>query len=71
MMSNKFYSTKEVLKRVAISRNTLFLWFKYHKIPEAQRDRNGHRVFTDKEIELILAYKNKLIPPKKGTSWQR
>lgn len=58
-----FYTTKDVLKKVGISRNTLFLWFRDNKIPEIKRDRNGHRIFTKKDIETILNYKNKLIPP--------
>lgn len=58
-----FYTTKDVLKKVGISRNTLFLWFRNNKIPEIKRDRNGHRIFTKKDIETILNYKNKLIPP--------
>lgn len=62
-MNNKFFSTKEVLKSVNISRNTLFLWFKHHKIPEVRRDRNGHRIFTRRDIQSILHYKNKLMPP--------
>lgn len=63
-MKKKFYSTKEVLKKIGVSRNTLFLWFKHLKIPEVQRDRNGHRIFTKKDIEAILTYKNQLLPPK-------
>lgn len=63
-MHNKFFSTKEVLKRVGVSRNTLFLWFKHRKIAEVQRDRNGYRIFTKENIQSILAYKNKLVPPK-------
>lgn len=66
-MKNRVYSTKETLKKVGVSRNTLFLWFKHKKIPEVQRDRNGHRIFTKKDIQLILAYKNKLIPPKEAS----
>jgi len=62
-MKNKSYSTKEVLRQVGVSRNTLFLWFKHRKIPEVQRDRNGHRIFTKQDIRAILVYKNKLIPP--------
>lgn len=58
-----FYTTKDVLKKVGISRNTLFLWFRNNKIPEIKRNRNGHRIFTKKDIEIILNYKNKLIPP--------
>lgn len=63
-MTKRFYSTKEVLKKVGVSRNTLFLWFKNKKIPEVARDRNGHRIFTEKDIRVILDYKNRIIPPK-------
>ncbi|MFH0857921.1 MAG: MerR family transcriptional regulator [Candidatus Omnitrophota bacterium] len=63
-MHAKFFYTKDVLKKVDVSRNTLFLWFKHHKIPEVRRDRNGHRIFTKKDIESILYYKNRLMPPR-------
>ncbi|MCM8801646.1 MAG: MerR family transcriptional regulator [Candidatus Omnitrophica bacterium] len=63
-MTKRFYSTREVLKKIGISRNTLFLWFKNKKIPEVARDRNGHRVFSNKDIKVILAYKNRIVPPK-------
>lgn len=62
-MNQRFYSTSEVLSKVRVSRNTLFLWFKYKKIPEVRRDRNNHRIFTSRDIQRILHYKNKLIPP--------
>lgn len=58
-----FFTTKDVIKKVGISRNTLFLWFKDNKIPETKRNRNNHRIFTEKDIQVILNYKNKLIPP--------
>jgi len=62
-MENKYLKTKDVLKKIGISRTTLFLWFWNKKIPEVKRDRNGHRIFTKKDIENILHYKNKLILP--------
>lgn len=62
-MKKIYYTTKDVLKKVRISRNTLFLWFKHNKIPEVRRDRNGHRIFTKEDIEKILNYKNRFIPP--------
>lgn len=62
-MKKIFYTTKDVLKKVGISRSTLFLWFRHSKIPEVKRDRNGHRIFTKEDIEKILTYKNRLIPP--------
>lgn len=64
-MKQRFYSTSEVLTKVKVSRNTLFLWFKHKKIPEVRRDRNSHRIFTANDIQRILSYKNKLIPPSK------
>lgn len=61
-MKKRAYSTKDVLRKVGISRNTLFLWFKHHKIPETQRNRNGHRIFTQEDIKRILRYKNMVNP---------
>ena len=63
MENKKFYSTKEVLKKVGVSRNTLFLWLKKGKIPEVARDRNGHRLFAASDIKNILKFKNKRVPP--------
>ncbi|HDZ76782.1 MAG TPA: MerR family transcriptional regulator [Candidatus Omnitrophica bacterium] len=65
-MNKKFYSTSEVLHKIKISRNTLFLWFKHKKISEVRRDRNNHRIFTTRDIQRILAYKNKLVSPGKS-----
>ena len=62
-MKKKFYSTSEALKKIRVSRNTLFLWFKHKKISEVRRDRNNHRIFTAGDIRHILNYKNKLVPP--------
>ncbi len=63
MSDNQYLSTKEVLEKVGISRNTLFLWLKKSKVPEVARDRNGHRLFTPKDVGRILKYKNKKILP--------
>ncbi len=65
-MEQEFYFVKEVLARVGISRNTLFLWFKNKKIPEVARNRNGHRIFTDADLKRLLDYKNKIVLPKRG-----
>ncbi len=64
-MKKIFYTTKDVIKRVGVSRNTLFLWFKHKKILETRRDRNGHRIFTKEDIGTILDYKDRLIMPDK------
>lgn len=65
MSKEVFYTTKDILKKVKISRNTLFLWLKKGKIPEVARNRNGHRLFTKKDIGNILKYKNKKSYPYK------
>lgn len=62
-MQDNYCTTKDVLKAVGISRNTLFLWFWQHKIPEVRRNRNGHRIFTKEDIKSILNYKNKIVLP--------
>ncbi len=63
MGQKEFYTTKEVITKAGISRNTLFLWLKKGKIPEVYRDRNGHRIFTNKDIKNVIRYKNKTTPP--------
>ncbi|MDD5069677.1 MAG: MerR family transcriptional regulator [Candidatus Omnitrophica bacterium] len=70
MSQEKFYNTKEVLKKTKISRNTLFLWLKKGKISEVLRDRNGYRLFSERDIISINNYKNKKFFPvkKKGHS---
>jgi DNA-binding transcriptional MerR regulator len=62
-MKKDYFTTKDVLKKIGISRSTLFLWFWNKKIPEVKKDRNGYRIFTQEDIETILSYKNKLILP--------
>ena len=62
-MDKNYCTTKDVLKKVGISRNTLFLWFRHRKIPEVKRNRNGHRIFSKEDIAAILDYKNRLVMP--------
>ena len=63
MKNNNFYTTKEVLKKVGITRPTLYKWLREGKIPEVNRDRNNFRIFAKKDIERILAYKNLIRKP--------
>ena len=62
-MDNNFYTTKDVLKKVGVTRPTLYKWLKKGKIPEVSRDRNDFRLFTKKDIDNILAYKNLIKKP--------
>ncbi len=63
MLEEKYFTTKDVIKKVGISRTTLFLWIWDKKIPEVRKNRNGHRIFTKEDIDKILNYKNKMILP--------
>jgi len=62
-MEEKYLTTKDVIKKVGISRTTLFLWIWNKKVPEVKKDRNGHRIFGKEDIDRILNFKNKLILP--------
>ena len=62
-MSQKLYTTKEVLKIVGISRATLYNWFRQKKVKDIARDRNNFRVFTEQDIKRILTYKNMIKDP--------
>lgn len=59
----KIYRTKEVLKIIAISRATLYNWFRNKKVQDVARDRNNFRVFTEADIKKLLTYKNLLRRP--------
>lgn len=59
---NRLY-TAEAAKQAGISKATLLRWLKEGKVPEVARDVRGWRVFTEKEVENIKEYANKIIPP--------
>lgn len=46
-------STAEAAKELGVSKPTLLRWIKEGKIPDANRDRRGWRVFTREDIERI------------------
>ncbi len=63
MSNNSPYTTKYVLEKICVTRPTLYKWFKEGKVPEVTRDRNNNRLFSAKDIERILKYKNQIIKP--------
>lgn len=63
MNKNNFYTTKYVLDKVGITRLTLYKWLKNGRIPEVARDRNNNRLFSMKNIDKILEYKNLIKKP--------
>ncbi|MDD4182371.1 MAG: MerR family transcriptional regulator [Candidatus Omnitrophica bacterium] len=63
LQTTKIYRTKDVLKIVGISRATLYNWLRGQKVKEVVRDRNSFRIFTEEDIQRILAYKNMVKHP--------
>jgi excisionase family DNA binding protein len=54
---------KEAAARLGIHKSTLLRWIKLGRVPDVRRDRNGWRVFTDKDIEVIARYARSEAPP--------
>lgn len=50
-----YYRTVDACRRIGISRATLFRWLKSGILPEAHKDRNGWRLFTEKDLRKIEA----------------
>ena len=57
-------NSAKAAKELGISKVTLVRWINQNKVPDVAKDRNGHRVFTDKDLERIKAYRDMLIPAK-------
>ena len=47
---------KEVARRLGIHKSTLLRWIRLGKVPDVRRDRNGWRIFGEKDIEVIAHY---------------
>ena len=55
--------TKQVADRLGVTSITVYRWLKAGKVPEPHRDRNGWRIWTEKDFKEIEAYANKTLPP--------
>ena len=62
-MQKKLFTFKEAATRLGISAITLRRWFRDKKVGEVMRDRNGWRVFSERDIDRIRIYKEKLVRP--------
>ena len=54
-MKGKF-STQEVAGVAHVHRDTLLRWLREGRIPEPSRDRNGWRIFSPKEVNVVVRY---------------
>lgn len=66
MATNEIYRTKQVADRAGISKETLLRWLKEGKVREPDRDRNGWRAFSKKDVQAIVGYATKVIPSPAG-----
>jgi predicted site-specific integrase-resolvase len=55
-----YYRTTEVYTRVGISRATLLRWLKTGILEKRYRDRRGWGIFTEGDIEKIMAEAKKI-----------
>lgn len=61
-----FYTTKDVIAAVGISRLTLYRWLAAGKISEVPKDYKEHRLFTQKDIKKIKQFMTRKKTPKSG-----
>ena len=58
----KLYRIGEALAAAPVSRATYFRWLKQRRVPDTQyRDRNGRRLFTDAELEVLKHEAQRLV----------
>jgi DNA modification methylase len=53
---NTTYTTRQVADIAEVHKDTLLRWLREGRVPEPGRDRNGWRVFTPEEVEVIIQY---------------
>ena len=62
--SSNTYTSKEIAQRAGIHLRTLQRWLAEGSIPEPRRNRVGWRLWTDRELDAVLAYTNRVLPPR-------
>ena len=55
-MSQKYYQTREVSKIAGVHRDTLLRWLREGKISEPKRNRNDWRIFSEADLDNIIAF---------------
>lgn len=64
-MGQKYFQTKEVSKIAGVHRDTLLRWLREGKIPEPERNRNNWRIFTQADLDNIIAFTGQVKEPQK------
>jgi hypothetical protein len=47
----RFYTTLEACERIGRCKNAILRWIKLNQIEDVTHSENGHRVWTDEDIE--------------------
>ena len=55
-----YYRTSEACAKARVSRATLFRWLKAGILMKSHRNRRGWRLFTEDDINAILAESNRV-----------
>jgi site-specific DNA-methyltransferase (cytosine-N4-specific) len=71
MVEARLQTISEAACRAGVHADTLRRWVRDGKIPEPQRNRNDWRVFTEREVQAIVAFAQKLRPGKRSRGKKR
>ena len=55
----KTFSTKEVADIVGVHKNTILNWIRDGKIPDARRDWKSYRIWTQRDLDRLIEFKNR------------
>jgi excisionase family DNA binding protein len=50
------FTTQEVADLAGVTKRCILNWLRDGKIPEPDRDRNQYRIWTQKDVSIVLAY---------------
>jgi excisionase family DNA binding protein len=59
------YTTQEIANLVGVTKRCILNWLRDGKIPEPERDRNRYRIWTQRELSNVLAYKQQRRQPER------
>jgi excisionase family DNA binding protein len=64
-VTDQVFTTQEVADLVGVTKRCILNWLRDGKIPEPDRDRNRYRVWTQRDLSVVLAYKGLRYQPER------
>lgn len=58
----KYYPAADLVRRIGVSRQTLWRWRKQEKVPSGYHYRDGRLYFTEDECRAVMEYANHIEP---------